>query len=259
MEIPDYVTVPPLRIISVDKQHDLVTAYLNQRAEAGPVQILEAGCGRQWKFDLHGADYTLTGVDLDGDALEARKNRYGDLHEAIVGDLRDIRLKSSTYDVIYNSYVLEHIAGAHMVLDNFLRWLKPDGLLILYIPDPASVYGFSSRITPHWLHVLFYRYILGREHAGKPGNAPYPTHYDDIVSRQGIRAYAHKNDLIIREEFGYYKPGGAIRILMTLMHFVSIGRLASSHCDLVFILEKQPEQASQSSRCAVTRSTSTSL
>jgi SAM-dependent methyltransferase len=243
--------LPPLGILTIEEQHKLVLSYLKRRAEAGPVNILEAGCGRRWYFDLQGAQYKLTGLDLDIVALESRKSDEKDLHEAIVGDLRDAALPPNTYDVIYNSYVLEHIEGAQQVLNNFRKWLKPNGLLIVYIPDRASAYSFLSMHTPHWIHVLFYRYLLRRRDAGKPGCAPYPTYYDAVVSREGMREYARNNQLNILEEWGYFKPRGLASLLITCASLLSLGRLSASHCDLLFILEGnavQPEPASVPSR-----------
>jgi SAM-dependent methyltransferase len=232
------MALPPLRILTVDEQHTLVATYLKQRTSADQISILEAGCGRRWYFDLQGAHYKLIGIDLDKDALEVRINEEKDLHEAIVGDLRNAPLMPEAYDVIYSSYVLEHIEGAQQVLENFCKWLKSDGLLIVYIPDRESVYGFLSRHTPHWIHVLVYRYLLRQRDAGKPGNAPYPTYYDAVVSREGIREYARSHQLNIREEWGYYKPPGLVSVLMKCTQLLSLGRLSSSHCNLLFILEK---------------------
>ena len=232
------MVLPPLGILTVEDQYKLVLSYLKQRTETGPASILEAGCGRRWYFDLQGAHYKLTGVDLDRVALESRKNEQKDLQEAIVGDLRNVALTPDTYDVIYNKYVLEHIQGAQQVLDNFCKWLKPSGLLIVYIPDRASVYGFLSMHTPHWVHVLISRYLLGRREAGKPGSAPYPTYYDAVVSREGIREYARSHQLNIIEEWGYFKPRGLAGLLITCASFLSLGRLAATHCDLLFIMER---------------------
>lgn len=237
------MALPTLGILTVEEQHKLILSYLKKRTEAGPVNILEAGCGRRWYFDLQGARYKLTGLDLDSVALESRKNDEKDLDEAIVGDLCTAELTPDTYDVIYNSYVLEHVDGAQRVLDNFCKWLKPSGLLIVYIPDRASVYGFLSMHTPHWVHVLFYRYLLRRRNAGKPGNAPYPTCYDAVVSREGMREYARNNQLNILEEWGYFKPRGLASLLITCGFLLSLGYLAANHCDLLFILERNTVRA----------------
>ena len=249
----------PLRIVTLEEQHQLVLNYLKRHNATGKLKILEAGCGRRWKFELPQGSYTLVGVDLDRDALEARKNHQNDLHEVFVGDLRDISLDPGSYDIIYSSYVLEHIGDAERVLDNFLMWLKPGGLLILYVPDPGSVYGFLSKHTPHWLHVCFYRYLLGRANAGKPGNAPYPTVYDDVVSREGIREFASNHDLDVREECGYYKPPGAAGVLMTVFAWLSLGRLAGSHCDLLYILQKREHAGGAGRRSAHQQERATSF
>src|SRR5438045_2919145 len=110
----------------------MMETYIKQKAvERSPLRILEAGCGQFWPLDLKQLQFTLTGVDTDKDALQLRRARYNDLTETIVGDLRSVDLEDNTYDVIFNSYVLEHIDGAERVLEKFANWLKPGGILIL--------------------------------------------------------------------------------------------------------------------------------
>jgi SAM-dependent methyltransferase len=228
----------PLAIRADDEQQRIVQNYLRQLGASDEINILEAGCGRYWPFDLQGARYKLTGVDADKHALEHRKNAEKDLDDAILADLRSLDLPSNTYDVIYNAFVLEHIDGAEQVLQKFLNWLKPNGSLIVSIPDRYSAYGFFAHHTPHWLHVFFYRYILGSKNAGKPGFCPYPTFYDTIVSREGIREFARNNELTIREECGFYIPPPPVGLLMRIINFLSFGRLAADHCNLLYILVK---------------------
>src|SRR6185437_11416268 len=83
----------------------LLEARLN--ALGGPLRILEAGCGRDWPLHVS-VPYTLTGLDLDPDALAART----DLDEAIIGDLRTAELPAHSFDVVYSAFVLEHVSGA---------------------------------------------------------------------------------------------------------------------------------------------------
>jgi 2-polyprenyl-3-methyl-5-hydroxy-6-metoxy-1,4-benzoquinol methylase len=229
-----------LPVKSVEQQHLTIEAYLRQRTDRGKIAILEAGCGRKWYFELEAEKYTLTGMDADQSALEARQREQNDLSIAIVGDLREVDFDSGSYDVIYNSFVLEHIDGAENVLAKFAAWLKPEGLLILLIPDPKSAYGFLASLTPHWVHVLFYRYVLGRKSAGKPGFAPYPTFYNEVVSRDGIRRFAKDHKLKILEEFGFYRPGGLANVAMDVVSALTLGRLKADHCNLVYVLEKSP-------------------
>ena len=150
---------------SSDQNDRLIERWIKQKAVPGrPLDILEAGCGQAWWLDLRPVPYVLCGVDVDRKALEIRKFEKGDLHEIIEGDLRTVNLAPERFDVIYCSFVLEHVDEADVVLENFARWLKPGGLLIVRVPDPHSVRGFVTRITPHWFHSntrFWYRNDLG--------------------------------------------------------------------------------------------------
>jgi SAM-dependent methyltransferase len=234
--------------MSWHQELEVLAKYIKQKAtDAGPLRILEAGCGQKWDLNLTGTQYVLTGVDVDEAALKMRMNVAKDLDEIIVGDLRSVRLPDSTYDVIYCSYVLEHITGAEGVLRNFVQWLKPHGIIVIQIPDPYSVKGFVTRVTPHWFHIFFYRYVTGLKNAGKPGYAPYPTHYDAVVSRRGMREFCRRNGFAIKAEFGC---GGrthgrgltrlAIAAIQRVVSVLSFGTLSSRHDDLIFIIQREP-------------------
>ena len=212
----------------------------------GPLQILEAGCGRAWPLNLDGVDYRLTGIDLDAHALKSRVELVGDLDEAVVGDL-SVRgtIAEGRYDVIYCSFVLEHVRDAEGTLENMVRGLTPGGILLLRIPDRNSVFGWTVRHTPHRFHIAYYRYFLGVRDAGKPGHAPYPTYHAPIVSRDGIRAFCDKHGCEIVDELGhtYYAQGRDPRARLTrayvrAMSVLSFGTLPWRHNDLTYVIRK---------------------
>jgi SAM-dependent methyltransferase len=241
-------SVPDIQQLeSLEQEIALTESHIKAKAVPGmPLQILEAGCGQRWSLNLDQTKYILTGVDLDRDALEIRKNVQGDLHEAILGDLCCIDLGINRFDVIYSAFVLEHVQRADKVLNNFSRWVKPGGLVVLKIPDPQSVRGFVTRVTPHWLHVLYYR-VLGNKNAGKAGFPPYVTFYHPLVSQPGIHQFCITHNLTIREECGDggYQPFGrglvarAARLFVQTIAAVSFGNLTSRHTNLLYILEKE--------------------
>jgi len=205
-----------------------------QRVAGRKVEILEAGCGNRWFVELDGLDYRLTGVDLDAAAIKIRKEKWRDLDEAVIGDLRTVDLGERKFDIIYNAYVLEHIDGAEEVLKRFVGWLKPNGIIVLRIPDAQSVYGLITRTTPHWFHVFYYRYILGFKSAGKPGYAPYPTYYDAVVSRAGLHAFAQCNSLKVEAEFGLGHD--RLKLFKRIVNLLSFGRYADKHTNLFYVL-----------------------
>ncbi len=209
------------------------------------LSILEAGCGRKWLLDLAGIEYRIIGVDLDEDALDIRVNEKKDLDEAIVADLQNFDLGNRKVDVIYNSFVLEHVENAELMMENFDKSLRPGGLLILRLPDRNTVFGTITRLTPLWFHVFFKKYIQGRDKSGMPGFGPYPTYYNKIVSRDGIRDFCTSYGYEISEEYGscsYLRQKNLrtkiVRIFAVLVSTLSIGKLPWKYNNLTYVLTK---------------------
>jgi SAM-dependent methyltransferase len=212
-----------------------------------PIQILEAGCGRRWGLDMSGIDFHLTGVDINADSMRLRMDTLGDLHEAIVGDLRTVDLKTEAYDVVYCSFVLEHVEGAELVLDRLTKALRPGGLLLLRIPDRDAVYGFLARHTPHRSHVWYKRHIRKSRLAGTPGHGPFPVVYDDVVSARGITDYCARNGLTVAYAgtdnahlrfFGRLEP--VVDLGLHAFAALSFGHLTADHANLSYVLKRDP-------------------
>lgn len=226
---------------------ELIEGYIRRVADQrSPLRILEAGCGRRWPLNLDGIEYTLTGVDIDKEALEFRTAVRGDIDEGILGDLRIVDLDDGAYDVIYCSWVLEHLSNAELVLGNFARWLRPGGLLILRFPDRDSVLGFLARMTPYRLRVYVKRLLLRRPPLGTRGHGPYPVVYEPVVSRKGLRDYCAQSRFIIREECAFIGWSGAMGRWRSLcgplaaaIGLLSLGKLEWRHLHLVYILERE--------------------
>lgn len=217
----------------------------SQGRGASPLRILEAGCGREWYFRLDGLAYELTGLDLDPAALAARRAIKGDMTRSFVGDIRNADLPDGHFDVIYNAFVLEHVKGAERALVNFVRWLKPGGLLIVRIPDRHSVHGFLARVTPHWFHVFYYRWAWQMKDAGKPGFAPYRTIYDPVVSQKGLEQFCADHGLEILEVLGVgtFRRGYGIASRITpvvarTISLLSLGQVHDRFVDLTLIARK---------------------
>jgi SAM-dependent methyltransferase len=231
---------------SVDDETGAIVRHIvGHHRDGAPLEILEAGCGRQWKLKLDGLPFHLTGVDINEGSIKARIERHRDLDDAVVGDLRDVDLGDRRFDVIYSSFVLEHVPGAEKALRNVLRFLKPDGILILRIPDRDTAHGFVTRVTPHWFHVLYARYAAGYRNAGKPGFYPYPTHYDPIVGRTGIHAFCVAEGLEVVDEFATctYRnhntfPMRVVRAGAYLVELASFGRYSSRFNNVTFVIRK---------------------
>jgi SAM-dependent methyltransferase len=223
-----------------------IAKYIRQKASVnGALNILEAGCGRKWRLNLQEVQYTLTGVDLDKNALDSRKNKQKDIDIAILADLRTVSLEENSYDIIYCENVLEHITDAEDVLRNFVRWLKPGGIMILIFPNRDSAYAFVTRMTPFRVHVFYKKYLQGIKNAGQPGHDPYPVSFDKVVSRNGIYGFCEKYGLVVKAE---YRMDGRpmksqiiwflTRMLMWGLYLISFKRLSVNYRNLIYVIEK---------------------
>jgi SAM-dependent methyltransferase len=217
-------------LLAYDEMNALLEAELGSLPP--PIRILEAGCGRHWGLKL-AVPYSLTGIDLDRDALAART----DLGRAIVGDLTTADFPPRSFDVIYCAFVLEHVKGAERVLERFLGWLAPGGLLVIKVPDRDSAYGFLARVTPFWMHVLTYRWLFGYREAATAGHGPYPTEYDAVISERGLTRFCAAYGLGEPQVRRLCSYGG--RRLITsgafLVSVLSAGRLAWRHNNLLLV------------------------
>jgi SAM-dependent methyltransferase len=243
--------VEPRRLLtSYAAENDLLAeVVLGPGRRDGPVRILEAGCGKRWVLTPRTDQVHITGIDLDAVALRLRREVYGDLDEEILGDLRTVVLPSDWFDVVYCSYVLEHVAGAEAVLDRFVAALRPGGRLIVRVPDGDSVYGFLTKHSPHRAHVWYKRYVEHNADAGKPGHAPYPTVYDEVVTLRGLRAWAGRRRLHVLHEYGtnqYLRYFGRLRPVaaaaVRAIAACSTGRLSASHNNICLVFQKPADQ-----------------
>jgi hypothetical protein len=118
-------------------------------------------------------------------------------------------------------------------------------LLILRLPDRNTVFGFITRLTPYWFHVIYKKYVEGLRNAGKPGFAPYPVYYNEVVSRDGIRNFCSARGLSIKEEVGSCNycqkktvPFRLVRLTAFLLSLMSLGKLPWHYNNITYVLEK---------------------
>jgi len=113
---------------------------------------------------------TVVGVDIAPSMIEqARKfNRFGDRCTYSVNSAANLRMfKDETFDLVYTSYVLQHIqpAYAKTYIKEFLRVLAPDGLLVfLTLSTKATFWGdlyYDVRYPLNKLYARAYKRIKG--------------------------------------------------------------------------------------------------
>jgi len=133
------------------------------------MRILHAGCG--WDKKNVSRPYIDTckvvGVDLD--------NRVASMFhsEFHLGSLTAMPFESSSFDLIFCEYVVEHLEDPQGAFREMQRVLKPGGRMLLLTPNLYSYKTLAAAFTPQQFHIWMGRLRYGR---GQEADM-YPTLY----------------------------------------------------------------------------------
>lgn len=87
----------------------------------------------------------IENVSVSGDNL---RNSYQCSVESMAA------VRSGEYDAVFANYMLEHVRYPDKAAAEICRVLKPGGIFVTSIPNPASPEIMIARFTPLWFHKL---------------------------------------------------------------------------------------------------------
>jgi SAM-dependent methyltransferase len=154
---------------------DLQRRWLNRRLvrylasvalRDGDNRVLEAGSGpgfASWLFAQCSQVRLSVAVDLDVEAIrEGRKLNPG--RSVIVADLYKLPFRSQSFDLVWNSSTLEHLAFPDAALEEMRRVVRDEGYVFVGTPYLLGPLGFQPLIknTPLgvWIGPVFGRATL---------------------------------------------------------------------------------------------------
>jgi ubiquinone/menaquinone biosynthesis C-methylase UbiE len=108
--------------------------------------VLDCACGSGYGLEMYakaGAT-AVTGVDVDSEAVELVKSRYGKAATVLQGDLRKLPLEEDSFDVVTCFETIEHVEGAEEGIAELRRVLKPGGILVISSPNPDVYVGHNE-------------------------------------------------------------------------------------------------------------------
>ena len=118
----EHESVPPVPLMTISDNHEaLAIIQKDDRLR------LNIGCDRSEIAGYVGVDFN---PDVDPDILA----EADDLH----------MIEDNTVDEIYASHVLEHLPYGNKALEEWLRVLKPGGMLTVIVPDLMGIYMMSQ-------------------------------------------------------------------------------------------------------------------
>jgi len=201
------------------------------------IKILEAGCGSMSHVNFKQSKYVV-GIDISEKQLV--RNKY--LNERVVGDIQEHLFPQESFDAIVCWDVFEHLSEPEKAIDKFINCIKRDGIIILKLPNVASVKGLVTKYTPHWFHVLWYRYVYGRKIAINEDKGPFKTYLRKSISPNRLKQFADREglDVILFETFegSFLKNRSMVaysvyRIVRSITDVVSLGKLGDAEFLLV--------------------------
>lgn len=130
------------------RTHDKTFKYRQKIFKDIHGEVLEAGIGVGLNFPLYNRDVELTGVDFSGEMLKKARQaakEYPFQTTFIQEDVETIDFPENSFDVIVSSGTLCGYQNPLDVLNNFQKWCRPEGKILLL------EHGISSNKPLSWL------------------------------------------------------------------------------------------------------------
>jgi ubiquinone/menaquinone biosynthesis C-methylase UbiE len=128
--------------------------------------VLDIPCGMGWGTSMLGRSRRLVGVDLSEEAIREARQRYGGVATFLVGDMGNLDLPSTSFDMVVCLEGIEHVPPdvARLFLQESCRVLREGGEL--YMSSPFCVTGEHSgnpyhikEYRPEEMHALVQPYF----------------------------------------------------------------------------------------------------
>src|SRR5439155_26281460 len=118
------------------------------RGNGAPRRLLDVGCGHGWFLAAaRRSGWDSTGLDFPSEATGFARESVG--LKIIEGDFLSVNLTPASYDVISLWHALEHMRDPQAVLKRAQSLLKPDGILIVAVPNTKS--RGLARVGAGWI------------------------------------------------------------------------------------------------------------
>ena len=138
----------------------IVEAVENHRRRTGAerLRVLDVGCGcGNISIPLGSLGHEVVGIDLDPESIQTatERNPFPDRVSFIATRAEELDL-DQPFDAIVATEVVEHVPEPFRLLDDLRRALKPDGIMVVTIPNGAS---WEERMRKFLIHTSVGRQI----------------------------------------------------------------------------------------------------
>lgn len=185
--------------------------------------LLEVGCAAGSFLNYaRRAGFAVTGVDISEWAAHTGREQFG--LDIRVGRLQEVRLDACAFDVVFLGDVLEHEPEPQAFLEEVVRVLKDDGLVLIKVPVYVNsfYYRLFRRLPWQWtLGRLDHRLLQAlKVHPGQTRLPPYhlfefsPETLTRLCRQVGLNLIARQNSLLIPEFLSRHPKGGSEKLVL---------------------------------------------
>lgn len=120
-------------------------AWENVPSAQGGARALDIGCGDgYWSERLKEKGYSVTSIDIPNDHYPNVDADAPYDHMTVMNANQKLLLPDASFDLVWSTEVIEHLAGYRTTLAEIERLLKPGGRAVLTTPN-----------SYFWLHYVF--------------------------------------------------------------------------------------------------------
>jgi SAM-dependent methyltransferase len=234
---------PESRIGGFSRVNGSLEFYARINALIKPTdRILDYGAGRGAQIDTEQVPYIralktfkgrvahVEGCDIDPAVLS---NPFVDSAKLFDPD-KPLPYEDESFDLIYCSWVLEHIDDPTRVAGELMRILKPGGHICALTPNKLGYISLAARLAGNVNHVRF----LKRIQPDRLDHDVFPTRYK-LNTPAAIRKYFKAASTVVAYsssmEPAYHFNNRAVFGLLKLIHRLTPGPL---HTALLVFIEK---------------------
>ena len=217
------------------------------RLRPAELRVLELGCGNGRIVTLPIAEqgFETVGIDAHAASIESARADAADLPNVRfrTGDFREAPTDGSFHAVVLSD-VLEHVDDPGAMLDVATAALRPDGIVLVSIPNgygPYEIEQFLVRTRVLWLPLVVVRGLVRLgvrgKHAlrGVPPAPPEPPAYNDdsphvqhftlrrfvaLLRSRGLRISVRRNGAFVGGDltyFAFYFVPGLVRLSLRVV------------------------------------------
>jgi ubiquinone/menaquinone biosynthesis C-methylase UbiE len=113
-----------------------VTKSINKYHVGTPGDILDLGAADGLMLGMLKDQFPsakCVGVEFSQDLIEANDDKRIVL---LKGDVNNLEIPENSFDIIVATAILEHLPDPEIMLQKAMRILRPNGIIILTVPDP---------------------------------------------------------------------------------------------------------------------------